>query len=79
MTDLESRAAAARRLPALPGRWGLSLAARDPLLPWPAARQPSTFSLTASELRHEAQRLLESGWAVHEVLQVLSAPEACAA
>ncbi len=79
VTDLRSRADAAHRLPALPGRWGRSLAARDPLLPWPTVRQPSTFSLTATELRHEAQRLLESGWAVHEVLQVLATPEACAA
>ncbi len=69
----------ARRLPALPGRWGRSLAARDPLLPWPAVRQPSTFGLTATELRHEAQRLLAAGWQVHEVVAVLAAPEADAA
>ncbi len=72
--DLESRADAARRLPVVPGRWGRSLAARDPLLPWPAVRQPSTFGLTATELRHEAQRLLAAGWQVHEVAAVLAPP-----
>ncbi len=52
MTDLRSRAAAAGRLPALPGRWGRSIAARDPLLPWPPEpRQPSTYGLTDVELR----------------------------
>lgn len=76
---LARRSRAARRLPVLPGRHGSSLAARDPLSPWPAVRQPSTFGLTATELRHEAQRLLASGWQVHEVVAVLAAPEADAA
>ncbi len=79
MTDLRSRAAAARRLPVVPGRWGRSLAARDPLLSWPAAGQPSTFGLTASELRHEAERLLATGWQVDEVAAVLAPPETASA
>ncbi len=80
MTDLRSRAVAARRLPVVPGRWGRSLAARDPLLPWPSEpRQPSTFSLTATELRLEAARLLASGWQVYEVVAVLAPPERASA
>ncbi len=73
---LARRSRAARRLLVLPDRHGASLAARDPLLPWPSEpRQPSTFGLTATELRHEAQRLLAAGWQVHEVLAVLAPPE----
>ncbi len=80
MTGLRSRAAAARRLPVVPARWGRSLAARDPLLPWPPEpQQPSTYGLTAAELRREAQRLLAAGWQVHEVVAVLAPPETASA
>ncbi len=80
MSGLRVRAAAARRLPALLDRHGSSLAARDPLLPWPSEpRQPSTFGLTATELRHEAARLLASGWQVYEVVAVLAPPETASA
>ncbi len=76
--NLQARAEAARRLPVLPDRCGPSLAARDPWLT-PRGPRPSTFSLTRAELRRQAQRLLAAGWQVHEVLQVLASPEACAA
>ncbi len=75
MTDLRSRAAAACRLPALPDRWGPSLAARDPMLSWPAARRPSTYSLTPEEFRREATRLLAAGWAMWELAAVLAVPD----
>ncbi len=76
--NLQARAEAAGRLPVLPDRCGPSLAARDP---WLTPRKPrsSTFSLTRAELRREAQRLLASGWQVHEVVAVFAPPEADAA
>ena len=69
------RAEAARRLPPLPHRYGDSLAARDPLLPWPPRqRQPSTYGLTADELLEHRRRLLRESWALWEVQAVLADP-----
>ncbi len=75
--QLELRARAARRLPPLPGRQSsAALCLYDPIAP-AQGRQPSTFSLSATELRREVQRLLATGWQVHEVAAVLVAPEGC--
>ncbi len=77
--ELFRRTSAARRLPALPGRFGPDLAAHDPLLPWSAIRRrPCTFALTDDERRREAVRLLASGWAAWEVAAVLAAPKSVA-
>ena len=75
-TQMRNRVAAAVRLPPLPGRHGRTLAAYDPDLTWPPApRSPSTYGLSPDERRHEAERLLASGWAGHEVARVLVSPE----
>ncbi len=77
--ELSRRTSAARSLPALPGRFGPDLAARNPLLPWSAIRrQPCTFSLTDDERRREAVRLHASGWTAWEVAAVLAAPKSVA-
>ncbi len=61
---LVRRSRAARRLPVLSDRHGSSLAAWDPLLPWPIEpRQPPTYGLTGAELQREASRLRAGGWA----------------
>lgn len=76
MTSLRRRADAARRLPALDGRHGGTLAALDPWLPWPPApRSPGTYGLTTAELWHEAERLLDAGWQRWELRVVLARPE----
>lgn len=77
---LRRRAVAARRLPALDGRHGGTLAALDPALTWPPApRTPSTYSLSDDERRDYARALIASGWDSWEVRQVLAAPEPVAA
>lgn len=76
---LRRRAAAARRLPAVDGRHGDGLAARDPALTWPPApRIPSTYGMTPDEIRREAERLLASGWASWEIVCTLVSPEQAA-
>ncbi len=71
---LHARAAAARRLPALPGRTGADLAARDPLLAPPGTRAPCSYSLTDREIRREAARLRAPGWTAGEVCARLTRP-----
>jgi hypothetical protein len=77
---MRRRAAAARRLPAVDGRHGDGLAARDPALTWPPTpRIPSTYGMTPDEIRHEAERLLSDGWQTWEIVVILAPPELVAA
>lgn len=76
---LRRRAEAAARLGPVDGRHGPTLAALDPLLSWPPRpRMPLTYGLTRAELRHEAERLVESGWVGWEVVAVLVSPTVAA-
>lgn len=69
------RAAAARRCVPVEGRYGPTLAARDPLLAWSSVpRWPGTFGLSGPERAREAARLLEAGWASWEIACVLVDP-----
>ena len=72
--DALRRAATARRCEPVEGRYGAELAARDPYLPWPSRRCPSTFGLSGPERSREAARLLEDGWGSWEVALVLVDP-----
>ncbi len=75
-TALRRRADAARRLEPVDGRWGADLNALDPALPWPPApRTPSTYGLSPDEIRHEAERLMRTGWQQWEIVATLARPE----
>ena len=75
-----ARQQAARRCPPIEGRFGPTLAARDPALTFPPlGLMPSTYGMTANELRAEAHRLLEAGWKAWEIPEVLLAPSEVAA
>ncbi len=72
---LARRRTAAWRVPPLPGRRGLALADRDPLLSCSEPRRPSTFGLSDEELWREVRRLQAAGWADWEVIAVLAHPK----